>query len=304
MKERQEQRIATLSVVAGTPECNARCPFCVSKMTPTRGMQSRTPEIVWERFDKAFEYAKAGQAEAVMITGKGEPTLFPEHITGYLKRFQENEERTGFNIQCKQLQTNGIRFEQKAAIFDPMLVEWKRLGLETIAVSVVHYEAEENRKIYVPYLSSYINLSSLIDRLHGFGLRTRLACVMVNGLIDSPQMVQEMMDFARENNVEELTFRPVNKPENSLNNDVHNWVVNHHLQPDQVSLIHEFLASKGQKIKEFSWGGVIYDIGGQNVCLTNSLTHDDKESLARRQLIFYPNGIIATDWTQDAEVLP
>lgn len=304
MLERQEQKIATLSIVAGTPECNARCPFCVSKMTPIHGMEARGTDIEWSRFDKAFTYAKDGQAESAMITGKGEPTLFHKQITQYLSRICDNEERSSFHFQSKELQTNGIRFEQKPKVFDPLLSEWKKLGLNTIAVSVVHYEAEENRKIYVPYLSNYINLSSLVDRLSGFGFRTRLACIMVDGLIDSPEKVREMIDFARQNKVEELTLRPVNKPETSRSNEVYTWTAAHQLHPDNLTAINEFLSSNGSVVKRLPWGGAVYNVEGQNVCLTNSLTRDTEGSPIRRQLIFYPNGVIATDWTQESEVLP
>ena len=35
-------RIQTFSILAGSEACNARCPFCISKMTPPLGVDARS----------------------------------------------------------------------------------------------------------------------------------------------------------------------------------------------------------------------------------------------------------------------
>ncbi len=74
-----KMKVQTFSILAGSAACNARCPFCVSKMTPRRGIRLKEPEVNWEKFKKAAAYAR----------DQGEPTLFPEQITKYLDAMKE-----------------------------------------------------------------------------------------------------------------------------------------------------------------------------------------------------------------------
>jgi uncharacterized radical SAM superfamily protein len=56
-------RIQTFSIVVGGTACNAKCPFCVSKMTPEMGATNeKMPDVNWVNFAKAVRLAdKAGQ---------------------------------------------------------------------------------------------------------------------------------------------------------------------------------------------------------------------------------------------------
>jgi molybdenum cofactor biosynthesis enzyme MoaA len=298
----KETKIQTFSLIAGSESCNARCPFCVSKMTPNRGITQNVQSIDWNRFNLAFEYAKNGEVQTAMITGKGEPTLFPDQIYGYLEHLLQEEATQSYKIPSKELQTNGIVFEKRKIENESRIREWKKLGLDTIAISVVHFEPEKNRQIYLPYSNSYINLADLMQNLNDYGLKTRLALIMVKGFIDTPDAVGEFLDFAKKNNCEQITIRPVNKPENPTNQSVYSWTANHQIDPDQLLNIQNYLEANSMLIKVFSFGGKLYDYQGMTVCFTNSLTKDvDDKNM--RQLIFYPNGTIATDWTKEAKLL-
>ena len=95
-------KIQTFSIIAGSEACNAHCPFCISKMTPPQGVTLKTPAVNWRNFRIGAQFAKQYGVTTTMITGKGEPTLFPEQITKYL------EELRCFNFPFLELQTNGI----------------------------------------------------------------------------------------------------------------------------------------------------------------------------------------------------
>lgn len=102
-------RIQTFSIVAGSAACNARCPFCVSKMTPPNGIEMREPQVNWDRFAIAASYAVRGGCTTAMITSKGEPTLFPGQVSRFVRslgeyRGQYNERAFPFI----EIQTNGI----------------------------------------------------------------------------------------------------------------------------------------------------------------------------------------------------
>lgn len=57
-------KIQTMSVVVGTKACNAKCPFCVSRMT---GMDvlPKTQDINNRNLDKATALAKLGEVTSV-----------------------------------------------------------------------------------------------------------------------------------------------------------------------------------------------------------------------------------------------
>jgi hypothetical protein len=207
----------------------------------------------------------------------------------------------GFSIPAKELQTNAVVFERKKDKYDPLLTKWQGLDLKTVAISIVHFESERNREIYLPYSRSYIDLPGVLENLHELGLRTRLACVLVNRFIDSPKLLEQLINFATRSKVEELTIRPVNKPDKTSDTDVYEWTNQHQLKQSQLDAMKGYLEKTGTVVKELPFGATIYDVHGQNVCLTNSLTKDEDDSYMR-QLIFFPNGRIATDWMEGAEL--
>jgi len=304
MSERAEiGKVQTFSLIAGSRACDGRCPFCISKMTPNQGMNTKADNIDWNRFKRASQYATDGKTETAMITGKGEPVLFPDHISGYLNGLLEAGEKLGYKIPVKELQTNGIAIADGKV--DNLLHLWRAGGLQTIAVSIVHFDPEENRKIYLPYRDRYINLPGLIDKLHSADYTVRLACVLFKGGIDSAEKVKKLVEFAKDNQVEQLTIRPVNKPGESQDGDVAKWVEEHSLEQGQLQKIDTYLRENGVIVKEFPFGGTVYSIhsiGSQNVCFTSCLTKDEPRKYLR-QLIYYPNGRIALDWTEKGEGL-
>ncbi len=289
-------RFKTFSVVAGSEVCNARCPFCVSKMTPPNGLEAREPDVNWRNFNIAARLAKQSGVDTVMITGKGEPTLFPEQISKYLDALLR------FEFPFIELQTNGIQIAENRAKYDDYLRAWFEKGLAMPAISIVHYEPEKNRQIYLPYREKYIDLPELIGYFHEVGLSVRLACIALDGFIDKAEELEKLIGFARENRVEQLTIRPVNKPEKTRNLKVYDWAERNLLKPSQLEDISKYLDRSGVRVLELPHGGTVYDVNGQNVCLANSLTRDlDPEK--GRQLVFFPDGHIRYDWEKEGAIL-
>ena len=77
-------KIQTFNIIAGNTNCNASCPFCIYKMTPKENMNSKLHETNWINFRKACQLAKDNHVSTVLITGKGEPLLYPNQITSFL----------------------------------------------------------------------------------------------------------------------------------------------------------------------------------------------------------------------------
>jgi hypothetical protein len=233
--------------------------------------------------------------DTARITSKGEPTIFPEQVTRYLELLKP------FDFPFAEMQTNGILIAKRKPVTDEHLRTWRKLGLTHICISVVSSDAERNRLNYTPREKQYIDLPKLIGDLHGFGFNVRLTLVMQRGDVDSAKSLKKFLAFARDNQVEQVTALPVNKPTSSRDGKLYDAAIKAALTDEQLREIHAF-ASGGNLLATLPWGAKIYDIGGQNFCLTSCLTvsPDVNES---RQLIFLPPGRITTDWQYEGAII-
>jgi molybdenum cofactor biosynthesis enzyme MoaA len=191
------------SVIVGSAACIASCPFCVSCEKPTK--DNLTPkEINWRNLKIAANLANRSNIDTVMITSRGEPLLFPDQISEYLNNLKE------YNFPFIELQTNGILLSRKRDYYDKYLKEWYQNGLTTITISVVSNRKEINKKNYIHDDGDYIDLSELVNYLHNLKFTVRLTCVCCKGMMDNRERVEEFLNFAKQNRVEQVTLRPLN----------------------------------------------------------------------------------------------
>lgn len=285
------------SIICGTGACNAGCPFCVSKMTGLSEVGLKPQPINWRNFEKAAQLAKEYQVGSVIITGKGEPTLFPDQVTDYLTRLER------YNFPLIDLQTNGILFDRQKARFEPHLRRWYDQGLAFIALSIVSYLPEENRKVYSPNFPHYIDLPRLVDHLHGIGYSVRFSVTLFDGGTDNAEKAEKMIAYTKGLAVEQLTLRRVAKPDASKNPEIGLWTSTHLLSDESQKEIKDYIEKNGHRLLLTGHNAVIYDVAGQNVCLTNALTLETDPTMIR-QIIFYPNGRVRFDWQfQGATIL-
>ena len=289
-------QIQTFSIVTGTAACNAKCPFCVSRMT---GLDEyRKPiEPNWRNFDIACRLAIQAGATTAMLTGKGEPTLWPELISKYLIKLNDR-------FPIVELQTNGIQIANEAISYR-QLMDWYDNGLTTIAISVCHYDSERNREIYLPHKKTYPDLTALIERLHKVGFTVRLVTVMLEGYIDSYSEAKKMIDFARANNVEQLTLLPVNNPEDTQDKEASSFVSDKKLTAGKIEAIRTSLLTLGnaKKTLELPHGAVVYDVNGQNVCFNFCLAREPDDMKNLRNLIYFPDGRLRHRWDLQGSVI-
>lgn len=290
----------TLSLVAGPDTCNARCPFCIARMVPSRHMDRKSTPINKAMLLTALKMAVVGGSDTVLITGNGEPTIFPDQITTYLEEVGVFEQKQGLFLR-KELQTNGILLETQSNKYDTHLSEWAKLGLQTIAVSTSHYNPQKNREIYTPN-KEYIDLALLVNRIKKHGIRVRFTVVMMKGYIDSSEEVKKMLEFAKTNAVDEVSLLPVNEPDISYDQEASSWVNENRLTEDQIRDINSFVEENSTLLKTFGFGARVYSFGGQNVCITDCVAKVP-EGQGERRLIFYPNGAISRDWDDRATIV-
>ena len=249
-----------------------------------------------ERLEKACQYADKFDIRNTMITSKGEPTLYPEHIGAHLKVVQK------YPFDSVELQTNGLIFGTRPKKYDAILQEWKGLGLGLIAISVVHYEYDKNKQIYTPK-RNYIDLPAVIDKLHKIGYQVRLSCTLINGYIDGLPQMLKMISFAQENGVEQLTLRRMEAVKKSENEQISAWTRPRIVPQEVMTQLREHLEQQSLKIADFFYGASLYAYGKQrqDVCLTTGITDKKEGGEEIRQLIFFPSGKIITDWRYDTE---
>ena len=286
--------VQTYSIVAGTRACNAKCPYCISRMTPSQGIGMRLPEINWRNFDLGAKLANKRGADTVLITSKGEATLYPEQLTDFMRHLQKHE------FPMIELQTNGIKLMEDS--YGKHLKNWYDLGLTTMAISMVHYDSKRNKEIYEPHTGNLLDLVKLVDKLHDYNLSVRFSCIMVKGYVDSVEEVVNMADFAKQQGIEQLTVRSVEVPSKSEDPQVWEYARNHKIPQETIDKTRDFLDRNGTRLMELVHGAIVYDYHGQNICLSNCLTIQP-DNKAIRQIIFFPDGHVRYTWTHEGAVL-
>ena len=284
-----------MSIVVGNKACNAKCPYCISKMTSkTEQLPSMFWTINWRNFHIACKLAQKAEATTVLLTGKGEPTLHPNLITQYLTQLGDNK-RCYFPFI--ELQTNGIKLATDES-YNEHLKEWYKLGLTTICLSAVHWDIERNKEIY----GDYYDLPSLTNKLHSMGFTVRLSIMMLKGYIDNPREIRKVIGFCRTNKIKQLTIRPISRPEGAIDTPQALFVKEHTLNEQDQFDIEKDIAKHATPVLHLAHGATVYDFDGQNICLANCLTTNKNEDDIR-QIIFFPDGTISYDWAYKGAVL-
>jgi uncharacterized Fe-S cluster-containing radical SAM superfamily enzyme len=260
-------------------------------MTPTSGMRSRLEPFDQSALAEVARFAANHGVDQVMLTGKGEPTLWPAEIDACLSTIEP------FNFPHVDLQTNGILIAN-GVIAPDVLSRWRDRGLGLASISLVHYDPVRNREVYLPYRERYPSLASIVDPIHAAGLAVRLALVMVAGYIEDAPAFADFLSVAKSLGVEQVTARPVNRPSISRSDSIGAYVDGHTVSAAGLTRIATYL-SGSRVVSHLPGNGIVYDVNGISVCLATSLTHEGPGEV-HRQLIAYPDGSVATSWESDA----
>lgn len=310
-------RIQTFSIVVGTRACNAHCKFCVSHMTGFEKIPNKNI-IDSQGLRKSIQLAQIGGCTTVLLTGKGEPTLYPNEVTAYLGYLQDK-------FPLIEMQTNAIHIGRLAqAFFDGKLespitripgipftesdlTTWRARGLDTIAISTVGIKPEDNKETYLWHRDEgYPDLATTIKYLHRLGFGVRLCVMMRKGAVDSFEKVEEVVEFAKEHGVSQITCRPIVSTDKSTDEEeVNQYVEENGLEPILVGSIYDRIENdpRSTKLMGLMHGATVYDFDGQNLCMSNCLTNEGDSANEIRTLIYYSTGEISYDWQYKGAVL-
>jgi molybdenum cofactor biosynthesis enzyme MoaA len=277
----------TFSVVVGTDACNAACPFCVAKITASE--VPKVKDFDQGRFNTAcriVEMASDGLI-TVLLTGKGEPMLYPKQITDYI-------DQINFRFPLIELQTNGTLIKDNLEL----LRRWRDYGLTLVCISMTHVDHIQNNSLMgIPNSGGVgqYRLWETVELLQETGLNVRLNCTMLKSGIHKPVDVERVITKCAMAGVDQLTFREVEMPDRIVNATVADWIKKEKPMGAINRLRHYLEMKEATKLLELPHGAIVYDVNGQNVCLSNCLTGTtDPNDI--RQIIFFPDGRIAYDW--------
>jgi hypothetical protein len=221
-------------------------------------------EFDWRRFDKACRYASRTEdrpAQIALITGRGEPTLYPGHLGTIINRLDKV-------FPCIELQTNGILYKELP------WEEWKLYGLNTIAISVCSLNSAENNIIM--NIDKQFDVRDCIQYLAGLGFTIRISYQPTSLTTPTGEMWKDWNWFentildAKQMGAQQITFRSIGTPDKTKNKEAYEWIEKYRDRNNYNDL----LSAMGRKIGTYHWGGMIYDIKGMSVCVADCLTEN------------------------------
>jgi molybdenum cofactor biosynthesis enzyme MoaA len=268
------------SIVVGGDECNANCPYCVAKMTGQCGKAS----IDMDRLDKACMIAKGVSTGllSTLLTGKGEPMLYPDQIGYVLQTLQRHK------FPLVGLQTNGTLIEKNVE----NLKRWRTLGLDLVCISITSAYGDTSNDV-MGIKGSY-RYWKAVDTLHDLGFSVRLNCTMTNVGLNTTGEFNDLVDRCQGRGVAQLTLREVERPFGG-SGPIVDWVKKNKPEGFAKRLHHYIEMHGGVRLLELPHGGVVYNYDDQNVCVTNCLTGSTDPDNTR-QIIYFPDGRIMYDW--------
>jgi len=291
----------TFCIVAGSEACTGGCKWCVAAMTTARSIHRGKAKPIDERvFKMDCQMAHQSDLDTARITGKGEPTLFPDQITQILTELKP------YGFTFVEMQTHGRHLADEDFVSLDDMKKWAELGLTHVCISVVSYKPERNFEHYFAHNKSYTgyyDMAALVAKLHKLRINVRLTCIMQKGDIDSSAELVKFMAWAKEVKADQVTILPVNKPENRERNPkVYDAAMDSLLSAEQLADLRGYVEKNGVPIRTLSWGAKVFDLKGQNLCFNMCLT-ESPNSDDSRQLIFYPPGTIGHDWQREGATL-
>jgi molybdenum cofactor biosynthesis enzyme MoaA len=243
----------------------------------------KSPEVNWIRFEIACRtvlMARDGLINA-MLTGTGEPVVFPQLITDYLEAMDGR-------FPLITLQTNG------SLLTESLLKEWAEQGLTAVCISVAATSPHTSNRILGCPNPEY-NYWDAVKMIHDAGLMARLNCTMLQAGVFAPHHVEELIDECLKQGVEQLTLREVDQPDNAADSEIKEYVDEQKPYGAAKKLSHYLEMHEAHLLHDLPHGGVVFDYRGQNICISNCLT-DSPDPNDIRQIIFFPNGAIGYDW--------
>jgi len=92
-------------------------------------------------------------------------------------------------------------------------------------------------------------------------------------------------------------------PENGGRNDeIYEATKKMSVSDGQIKEIQRFVKLNGTKLLDLAHGAEVFDIDGQNFCLSSCLTHKVEQD-QQRQLIYFPDAKLRYSWVYEGAII-
>lgn len=301
--------VSSMSIVIGDAvrsRCDGHCPFCISRCSNALGIHAKGVDehlIDWNtvmpKFRAACRFAKATGVTNILLTGRGEPTMYEQEISRYL------EELAPYEFPFIELQTNGINLrnyfqsgDSRAFTGLDRLETWLDNGLTHVAVSIAHWDVERNNEIYGA--KQAVDLGSLFGSLEHFGFSVRTCLVLMKDYVDSVNNVEMVVDLCKDYGSKQLRIASLGKTSEPENSAVAKWIDNH--LPENMEAIVNHISEHGHYLRTLPHGAPIFDYRGLSVCIADCMPKNNRVGNGI-QPIFWPNGSLTYSWEWKGAVL-
>lgn len=305
--------VSSMSIVIGDAvkaRCSGHCPFCVSRMTNVMGVHDCMFDqhlVDWDKvmpqFKAACRYAKTVGVTNILLTGRGEPTLYKDEITRYLTELKPYE------FPFVEVQTNGIAIfngwnsspedcQGVGHVSESEMAMWMELGLTHIAVSIAHWDPDRNNEIYGA--KRKVDLEDLFGNLCRDGFSVRACCLLMKDYVDSIDDFENVVSLCNSWGASQLRISSLGKPEKPESKAVEAWIDAH--RPENADKIVDRVLEQGHYLRTLPHGAPVFDYNGLSVCVADCLPRSNSVGNGM-QPIFWPSGRLTYSWEWKGAVL-
>jgi MoaA/NifB/PqqE/SkfB family radical SAM enzyme len=288
--------VPTLNFVIGDRTCNMSCKYCISKMTEGGLSKGGDFARLWyENQFLAFSVARKYNADTVLITSKGEPTIWKQQVLSVVSKACEE----GF---ITELQTNGTLLDESYCN------ALAGCGLNTIAISRVGISTVANDLICDQEHKKSPNLTDLISRIQKFDMNVRLCFVAMRGFHDSFASILELCRWATYYKVRQVTVRRMGMPSfkyidtSEKAKEISDFVGDRLIADNIWKEIINLLMKNYQVLRLFDWGSISWAVEGTQLLIADCLSVPGLDGIIR-YLIYCPDGHLRYSWEHDSSII-
>lgn len=279
------EKIYSVSALVGGPACNGKCSFCAGAyLRPEAHLDN---PIYWKNYESAIKLSARYGGWSLSLTGSGEPTLYPAHITKALEIYDKCASQ-GAYFPNVNLFTNGIQLADRE-FCDKWLPQWRSLGLTNIAISL--HSANEGRQALAYGLEAYPPFVNVFNNIRQHGIGVRCTLLLRKGEVDNGERYANAIDILRGLDIDNITSWPVGNPDGSRNE----------FTPSRTGIwsIRWWLKRYAKLCHGHQWGGGVYDYKGSILRLTDYVTKHNPKNDYVRQLVVFQDGTVAYSWIRE-----
>jgi molybdenum cofactor biosynthesis enzyme MoaA len=244
--------VSLLPVAIG---CQAKCAFCFSKSSASADQDKGRLSPTYIK--RILQAAKARGAQRAVITGGGEPTLYPRAELLELIRLAAEQ----FPEKVVLITNGYLLTEMSASERFTFLEELQSAGLTTLSISHHHHDPEVNRQV----MNLDIDIARIADCFRQQPKRfptlaLRLICVLQKGGVENAASIDAYLNWAASLQIREVCFKEL-YVSSSVESTYYSRPANEWSARQQVPLrlLLDYLQTeRWQQTGELPWGSPVY----------------------------------------------